>query len=227
VSVEAPKPITFKDFVGKQKPEAQPNRDTIYRAQDDSIALIVSSIASSHIKDGMDLLRLMDKPNFIARARRRVLLKKLKGIPKNVTKEDGVKQKLYVPLRRKHYAVAVKRFNPSSEDLTGIEQFQAMSRLQERSVLCAMPLAATEATLITKWVEPIPLTLQQMAAELPSYLEALKKVAEDLKTKGNWEENWQINENPNAYAVRNLKSKNPLWRFITINPVTTHSSLPL
>lgn len=220
---ETLKPLKIKDFIGNQKPELKGSgEDKIYRALDGSIALIISSIALRHINDEMDLLRLLDKPSFIARAKKRVLPKRPKGLPSNVTREDAVKHKLYVPVRQKHYHVAVKHFDPLREGLTGVDQFQAMSRLQEKIVPCALPLAATEATLITKWVDPSQNpqpTPRQTAAQLPAYLEALRDVVAQLKSEGNWQENWKINENPGSYAVRHLTAKNPLWRFIALDPV--------
>lgn len=219
---EAPKPLTIKDFVGTQKPEIEEGTgNKIYRALDGSIALIVSSIAFRHISDEMDLLRLMDKPSLIARAKKRVLPKRPKGLPSNVTREDAVRHKLYIPLRQGHYHVAVKHFDSSAGELTGIEQFRAMSQLQEKLVLCALPLAATEATLITKWVDPSenPQPTPEQVAELPAYLLALGKIVKQLKGEGKWQNNWKIDENPDSYAVRHLNAKDPLWRFIALDPV--------
>lgn len=116
------------------------------------------------------------------------------------------------------YFVAVKRVTPNGVRITGLEQFEALTVLKEKGVLCVTPLVATRDRFISRWLggSKVP---DKYIDQLIDYEFYLRDIVKILEQEGKWKRHWGIDNSCKNYRVNNPKSQNILDWFITFDPV--------
>ncbi len=121
--------------------------------------------------------------------------------------------------------VANKRIHRASNySITGDEQLEAMSILEQKGVLVAKPLIAHRFRLIAEWlsypdIKPISLADFKEDPECFEFCSDIFNLITGLTQEGLWRNNWFFDDCGENFLPIDLKNPNPLKRYISFDPV--------